>query len=462
MKTIEGPSARRGCGMNAGWLGLLVSVAASCAGMSYGPSGDDQLVGTAVLALSAAPADATCIQVTAAGYRTVKPTFDVAAGASTIVQMAGLPLGQVTFSAQAFGGACPAGGATPPGPANWVSDAPFTATVAVSPTALVTLNLVRNGNASVAIGFDDMAGTDGGVSDAGGASADAGAGGAAGASALATAPIAALTAGVGFMRVPLLKGESVVKGFEGWFDVTGFGFLATPTGGGLQWTTTATLRYQRGVPDLYADAAAGTIIGPVDLWFRKAGAAPLVYLKVTLTNAILSSIVDTGAAGATPTLAVTLTSTRLDVTFTPQAATGAAGASVVVSWDATTNTGSAGMPVDLDFTIGAPRPTVQEITSFGAPSTTAAGAFGDASIVTTLNATILQDLIAAAQHTVVPTGSVQFFKANAAGVVGLYGSYGFKNAVVRSIGLQGANAATIGFGAEAFTWSVGPDMAMFP
>jgi type VI protein secretion system component Hcp len=469
MKTIERGHGNRGWSMNAGLVGLLLGAGfvSACAGTSSGPSGDDELVGTAVLALSAAPADASCIQVTAAGYRTVKETFDVAPGASTIETMSGLPLGQVTFTAQAFGAACPPGGATPTGPANWVSDAPFTTTVAVSPPSLVTLNLVRDGSVSVSIGFDDMAAADGGATGSstgtGGAGPgpDAGAGGAAGAPAPVTAPIAAITTGAAFMRVGNIKGEAVSKGFEGWFDVTGFGFLATvPGGGGLQWTTTATLRYQRGVPELYAAAAAGQVVGPVDLWFRSGSG--IVYLKETLTNALVSSIVDTGAAGSTPTLALTLTSTRLDLSFTPQTAAGGAGAPITVFWDATTNSGSTAAPANLDFTVGAPRPTAQDVASFHAPAATGPGVFADASVVTTVNAAILQDLISEANHTVVPTGSVQFFRATATGNIALYGSYGFTNAVVHSVGLAGANTVTVGFGATGFTWAVGPEMTMFP
>ena len=459
------------CGQVGNWalsaclLGVLPMTNGGCG--SEQPSAaaaDEELVGTAVLALAAAPADATCIQITAVGYRTVTRTLTVVPGASTIFQLGGLPLGQVTFSAQAFGGTCP-----PSGTANWVSDAPFTATLGVSPPALVTLSLVRNGSASVNLDFNDMPGSGGsastaGTGNAGGATAGSGAGGATG-STPTEAPIGDLNVGVGFLRVPNVQGEATSKGFENWFDLTGFGLLvAAGKGEALHWTTTLRLRYQRGAPELYADAAQRTIIGPVDVWFRSTGAggASFTPLKVTLTNATISSVVDTGASGATPTLAVTLSSTRLDLAFTALAANGAAGATVTAFWDATTNTGSGGQAPNLDFTFGAPRPTAQEVTSFRVPSEVGPGAFSDASVTAPMSAAVLQSVIAAANQTIVPTGSVQLFRPNNGGAVQLYGSYGFKNAAVHAVTLTSPSAATVAFGADGYTWSVGPEMTAFP
>src|SRR5690349_22862 len=71
-----------------------------------GAPNDSELMGTAEIALTNAPSDGTCIAITAEGRRTVSKKFDVAAGASTVMAMRGLPLGQVAFTAQAFGGSC--------------------------------------------------------------------------------------------------------------------------------------------------------------------------------------------------------------------------------------------------------------------------------------------------------------------------------------------------------------------
>jgi hypothetical protein len=125
-------------------------------------AGQGESVGTAAIAITDAPADGTCIQVTATGFRTVTSSFDVPAGHSTVFLMKGLPLGTVIFSGAAFGGTCAslAMGAVP----NWVSD-PVTTTVAVSPPVNVTLAMHRNGRANVSVDFPNEP-ADGGPPDA--------------------------------------------------------------------------------------------------------------------------------------------------------------------------------------------------------------------------------------------------------------------------------------------------------
>src|SRR5450432_4258820 len=191
---------------------LSVSFLASCTGP--GPAGgSDDMIGRVSVALTGVPDDGTCAQITAAGYRTVTSNLDASAGSSRVFELGGLPLGQVTFTAAAFAGACPpAPGAVP----NWVSDAPFTTTVAIDPPVLVTLNLVRNGNANIVVGFDDTAdggtGTSGGgTSGGGGATGGAGGGGGTGGSTSGGATL--------LMQVAGVHGASTLKGFENWFNL---------------------------------------------------------------------------------------------------------------------------------------------------------------------------------------------------------------------------------------------------
>src|SRR5262249_24110055 len=127
-------------------LGLVVS----CVGP--GSSGDADLPGKAVVALTGVPADVSCVQITAVGSRTVTRSFPATAGGNGMLPMPGLPVGQVSFTAQAFDVACNAVGAD--SVPTWISDAPFVATIGVKPPVLVTLNLIHNGNATVAIGFN--------------------------------------------------------------------------------------------------------------------------------------------------------------------------------------------------------------------------------------------------------------------------------------------------------------------
>jgi hypothetical protein len=133
------------------WLAPCTAlVLAGCASAS---PGSRELIGTASVAITSAPADGTCIQVQVTGYRTVTQSFDVAPGATTVLALDGLPLGTDTFTANAFGTACAM--VNPMSVPNWVSVAPVTQTVAVSPPASIALVMERNGNASVSIDFPD-------------------------------------------------------------------------------------------------------------------------------------------------------------------------------------------------------------------------------------------------------------------------------------------------------------------
>jgi hypothetical protein len=132
--------------------GLACVAAVLLGGCASAAPKANEATGTASIAITNAPADGTCLQVTVAGYRTVVQDFDLMPGASTVLALSGLPLGSDTFTASAYGSACAmVNTMTVP---NWVSD-PVTATIAVSPTASVALVMHRDGNASVSVDFPD-------------------------------------------------------------------------------------------------------------------------------------------------------------------------------------------------------------------------------------------------------------------------------------------------------------------
>jgi hypothetical protein len=152
-------------------LGLGASLLFACGPNGGSGDGSHELTGTAAIAITNAPPDGTCIQVTAVGYRTVMQSFTVASGASTVLPMKGLPLGSVAFSANAFAGACAM--VNPMTVPNWISD-PVPANVAVAPPVSVTIEMRRNGNASVSVDFPNE--PDGSAQDAGGSSCGPGSG----------------------------------------------------------------------------------------------------------------------------------------------------------------------------------------------------------------------------------------------------------------------------------------------
>jgi len=455
---------------------LFAGLLAGCNGIGDNAAGVGDMTGTAILALTGVPDDGTCVEVTAAGYRTVTRDFGAAAGSDAMFTLRGLPLGQVTFTAQAFAGACPpAPGAVP----TWVSDAAFTATISVSPPALVTLNLVRNGNAVVSIGFDDNAQADGGATvDDGGASGGGSAGASGGGGGAST-----------FMKVTGVDGASTVKGFEKWFDLDSFtlglktAVAAAGAGGGAAagktaWTATATLRYQTGVPTLYADAAAGKHLTQVEIDTQKAGAMPFVYWKATLKDVLISSIAQSngGNGNALPELTVTFVFAQVQIEYDPRNADGSAGAAVVVNWNIATNLGGTTQAVPLQFAYRGTAPMgFEPISAFMAPSetvaTTTVGAgagtgagkpsFGDASATLAVDANALTMILEEASGRVIPTGTVQILGNTVTGMPTVIGTYGFQNLLIDGLTLTGLDA-TVSWTSAKLSWSFGTEMGTSP
>lgn len=456
---------------------VLSGLGGGCTGGSA--SGDAELGGRAQLALMGVPADGTCIQVTAAGYRTVTRTFAATAGATAVFDMAGLPLGTVTFSAAASGGDCPAPTGTV---ATWISDAPFTTTIAVDPPALVTLNLVRNGNATVTIGFDDgaMAGSTGaaGAADGGGAAGQGGSAGPAGGPGSFDGSV--------FMQVPGVQGGSVVKGFENWFALDSFTLgSSTPSsatsGGGAgagktTFTATAKLAYQKGVPELYGAATKGTVEKTVTFVTRRGGALPAIIWKATLTNAVVSGIAaDAAMAGqVAPELTVSLAFAKLDLELDPQNADGSAGAPIHDVFDLAMNTGPTppNPAVPMQFVVGGDVRGLVTAAAFRAPSETTSvsvgggsgagkAVFTDASLSIPLDDAALGFLAEEFAGRVTPMASVQLATRAVDGSAATLGTYGFQNVVIHSMTFAGATA-TMSFGASAFKWSQGAVTVTFP
>jgi hypothetical protein len=134
-------------------LGAVLSLGCGT-GSEVHPEGKEgsEEYGTARVAVSAAPDDALCLRVTAAGTRTVVQSFDLTPGRSALLEMTRLPLGSVRFNGGVFGVACSA--VTNADAPNWISD-PVTTTIMPGVVAQVHLVLVSNGRADIVITFAD-------------------------------------------------------------------------------------------------------------------------------------------------------------------------------------------------------------------------------------------------------------------------------------------------------------------
>lgn len=106
-----------------------------------------------ILAIASVPADVACVRITAAGTgRTVAREIAVASGEAVNESFSGLPLGTVTFLAEAFPGTCQA--VTKVTVPTWVSES-MPVSVVLGRMATVALTLHRNGRARVNVDFAD-------------------------------------------------------------------------------------------------------------------------------------------------------------------------------------------------------------------------------------------------------------------------------------------------------------------
>ena len=137
---------------------LLKGVALAVLGAAVGctdlpstePTPDD--TGRVEFALVMVPTDVQCISITATGSRVRQQDFIVVPAQTSVLAMNGLPVGAVTFSGQAFNGACGGGGPMGPSP-TYVAD-PVTAQINATGVTSLALNMRRNGQASISVDFE--------------------------------------------------------------------------------------------------------------------------------------------------------------------------------------------------------------------------------------------------------------------------------------------------------------------
>jgi len=152
-----------GCSIVVAGTGLGVACA------SGDPSDRSEATGEAMAAITEVPADVNCVTIDVTGSRSVQRRFDVTPGESSLFSLDGLPVGDVIFNGSAHPIACSS--ITSASVATWISDPTPATLIAGGPATAVTINLKRNGQATVGVDFDD-ADADGGVCQPGFADCD--------------------------------------------------------------------------------------------------------------------------------------------------------------------------------------------------------------------------------------------------------------------------------------------------
>jgi hypothetical protein len=131
----------------------LAGLASCTDGADLAPGQDPESgVGTVVLSLTEVPEDVLCMRITVAGARTVVRTFDTTPAVPSVFRMGGLPLGEATFTGEAFPSVCAAIG--PDILPNWISD-PIPLVVSAVVENAVNISMRRNGRATVVVDFLD-------------------------------------------------------------------------------------------------------------------------------------------------------------------------------------------------------------------------------------------------------------------------------------------------------------------
>jgi type VI secretion system secreted protein Hcp len=148
-----------------------------------------------------------------------------------------------------------------------------------------------------------------------------------------------------FLKIDGVKGESADSAHKDEIDVLSWTWGATQTGttqmgtgsgaGKANVQDLTVMKYlDKSTPILLKFCMQGTVIKEALLTVRKAGGKPLEYVKIKLTNVIVSAI-HTGGAGSDERLTenLGLNFGQVKFEYVPQKADGSGDAAVPMGWD---------------------------------------------------------------------------------------------------------------------------------
>jgi type VI secretion system secreted protein Hcp len=148
-----------------------------------------------------------------------------------------------------------------------------------------------------------------------------------------------------FLKIKDIKGEAKDKTHKDTIDVLAWSWGASNSGsthigggggsGKVNVQDLSLTKYiDKSSPELFYHCCSGKHIGEALLTVRKAGDTPLEYLKITLTDVMVTSV-STGGSGGEDRLTenVTLNFAAVKVHYTEQAKDGSAAAQPQAGWD---------------------------------------------------------------------------------------------------------------------------------
>ncbi|HEX8789705.1 MAG TPA: type VI secretion system tube protein Hcp [Polyangiaceae bacterium] len=153
-----------------------------------------------------------------------------------------------------------------------------------------------------------------------------------------------------FLKIAGIDGEAQDKGHAKEIDILAWSWGASQSGtthvgagGGSGKVAVQDLSFthyfDKASPNLWAKCATGAHLASATLTVRKAGGSPLEYIKIEMTEVMVTSV-STGGSGGEDRLTenVTLNFAKFKLTYTPQKADGTKDAEIPTTWNIATNT----------------------------------------------------------------------------------------------------------------------------
>jgi type VI secretion system secreted protein Hcp len=151
-----------------------------------------------------------------------------------------------------------------------------------------------------------------------------------------------------FLKIDGIKGESQDDKHKGEIDIMSFSWglsnAGEVTGSGIGSGKVSfqdihfVKKTDASSPLLMLNCAGGNHIKEANFVVRKAGGTQLEYLKIKLTDVLISSLKPGGSAGALPTEQLSINFSKVEMTYQPQGADGKAqGGPILAGFDVKAN-----------------------------------------------------------------------------------------------------------------------------
>ncbi|MDR2451499.1 MAG: type VI secretion system tube protein Hcp [Candidatus Accumulibacter sp.] len=151
-----------------------------------------------------------------------------------------------------------------------------------------------------------------------------------------------------YVRIEGIEGESKDAKHKGWIDAVSLGYgvsqsssMSSGGGGGVGKAdfngVSFSHYFDRASPNLFKYCAAGKHIPKVEISGCKSGGGQQEFVRVTLTDVIVTGVTPSGNAGSMWVEAVSLSYSQIVIEAREQNADGSIGAGVAGGWDVKEN-----------------------------------------------------------------------------------------------------------------------------